>query len=102
MKQLSGEHHKHVLVNRVLDVPVPVRLNGASAAIGTYVTPESAACNYLSEPIYVCTIRKCGCHLRCMNDLTIACASCMSTLPEDIDPRIQEEMHQKPCWDLTH
>ena len=88
IKRLSRKHDEHVLVNRILDVSVPVRLNSAGTTIDAYVTSESAACNYLSESVYVGTIRKCGCHLRCANYPTVACPSCTWTLPGDTDPRI--------------
>lgn len=98
MKRLSNQH-EHILVNRILYIPVPVCLNGASTTIDAYVTSESAACNHLSESVYIGTIRKCGCHLRNMTDCTL---SHIPDPPEDIDPRIQEETRQKSCWDQTH
>jgi hypothetical protein len=75
MKQLSSKRDEHVLVNRILDVSVPIRLNGACTTVDAYVTSEPTACNYFSESVDVGTIRKCGCHLTCANDPTVTCAS---------------------------
>lgn len=63
MKRHSNQNEQ-VLVDRILNIPVPVCLNRALTTINTYVASEPAACDHLAESVYICAVRKCGCHLR--------------------------------------